>query len=45
VHDGSIVSPWRARFDNLYYIADDLRTTVDAQSNNRVWTPPPWRGP
>ena len=39
VRDGSIVSPWRARGDNLYYIADDLRTTANAESNNR------WSGP
>jgi predicted enzyme related to lactoylglutathione lyase len=30
VRDGSIVSPWRAQGDHLYYIADDLRTTANA---------------
>jgi hypothetical protein len=30
VRDGSIVSPWRAQGDNLYYIADDLRTIANA---------------
>jgi len=30
VRDGSIVSPWRAQHDSLYYIADDLRTTANA---------------
>jgi hypothetical protein len=30
VRDGSIVSPWRAEGDSLYYIADDLRTTANA---------------
>lgn len=30
VRDGSIVSPWRAQHDSLYYIADDLRKTANA---------------
>lgn len=25
VRDGSIVSPWRAKHDSLYYVAEDLR--------------------
>jgi hypothetical protein len=29
VRDGSIVSPWRAHGDPLYYIADDLGTTAN----------------
>jgi hypothetical protein len=28
VRDGSIVSPWRAQHDNLYYIADEQPTGI-----------------
>jgi hypothetical protein len=30
VRDRSIVSPWRAQHDSLYYIADDLHSTANA---------------
>lgn len=30
VRDGSVVSPWRAQHDSLYYITDDLQSTENA---------------